>query len=249
MLLKKHEEWPEELTSGMIKTKNRMGIMTLELSPPSQAFINFSTKAKKPLLDVGCAYGAATLPALQRGAKLIGCDLSDEHLNILENAIPLDLKENFTPILGAFPDILNFEKESLSGIHIAQVLHFLPGETIQNALSKCYDWLEPDGKLFTVTITPYQGMFDANKLINAYQKNEENNIKWPGEVNPQQFAKMGWEEHLPEFGHFLDMQHLEQIMQGAGFIIESMDYFCYDSIPDEYKTNGKEYIGMVAVKK
>lgn len=244
-----HSNWPEEWVKGMIKTKNKMGIMTIEQSPPSKAFIEFAKTAKNLLLDIGCAYGAVVIPAILNGAKVIGCDLDAEHLSILKKNVP----ENYSHLLhtttDSFPNKLNFQNESLSAIHISMVLHFMKGDEILLGLKKCYDWLEPNGKLFVVNMTPHLGLFDSEKLSQFYLERVGNKEKWPGEINCQQFAKGAWGAQLPEFAHFFDIDSMRSVTEASGFFVEDIYYFCYENIPDEYKTNGKEYVGMVAVKK
>ena len=80
-------EWPEYWQNGVIKTLNSMGIMTTELSPASKGFVEFSKGCSRPVLDVGCAFGAATFPALENGAEVIACDIDAEHLKFIQENI------------------------------------------------------------------------------------------------------------------------------------------------------------------
>lgn len=240
--------WPEAWVKGMIKTKNKMGIMTIENSPPSKAFIEYAKTAKKPMLDIGCAYGAVVIPAILNGAKVIGCDLEAEHLAILEKSLPKDFLHQLQTTTDSFPDMLDFEEGSLSAIHISMVLHFMKGEDILAGLRKCYKWLEPGGKLYVVNMTPSLGLFNWQELSEFYLERVKNKEKWPGEINCKQFAKGGWSDQLPEFAHFFDIDTMRSVAEQSGFFVEDVYYFCYENIPDEYKTNGKEYVGMTAVK-
>lgn len=247
--MEKTYQWPEEWVEGMIKTKNKMGIMTTELSPPSQAFVEFSKNVEKPVLDIGCAYGAASIPALENGASVITCDLDQAHLEILRKNVPDDMHSRLITTAESFPYQLHFATTSLSAIHISMVLHFMKGDDILAGLKKCHDWLIPNGKLFVVNMTPYLGLFDWQALSLHYLERVENHEKWPGEINCQQFAKGGWADQLPKFAHFFDLDQMKSITEQAGFFVEDIYYFCYERIPADYKTNGKEYVGMVATKR
>ena len=61
--------WPEEWFKGAIKTKNATGIMVTDLGPAEKEFIALAETAKQPLMDIGCAYGVATRPAIANGAR------------------------------------------------------------------------------------------------------------------------------------------------------------------------------------
>ena len=50
-----------------IATENKNGF-TYSLTSFGKAFVDFATESEAPVVDVGCAYGIATLPALLAGA-------------------------------------------------------------------------------------------------------------------------------------------------------------------------------------
>lgn len=241
-----NSKWPPEWEQGLIKTRNAMGVMFKELSPAAIEFVNLGKVAKLPLLDIGAAFGVATIPALENGASVIACDLSDEHLDILAQSVPKKYSKKLSLIQKAFPYELDFEKDSLSGILISNVLHFLDGEAVETGLKKAYDWLEPNGKLFITVMTPHLSFYHL--LIPEYNKRVKEGWKWPGIFNPQLVATEKWKDNLPEFVHLFEPETLKKVVEEAGFIIDDMHYFCYQNYPDEHRTDGKEYISLCAKK-
>lgn len=234
---------------GMVKTKNQMGVMTLELSPPALQCADFCTTVDKPVLDVGCAYGASSIAFLKAGAKVIACDLSQEHLDHLEQIVPENLSPNLTTLQGAFPEELDFPAGSLSAVHMTMILHFLRGDVIVSGLKKCFDWLEPGGKIFIGNMTPYLGLYEWERLSSEYERREQAGEQWPGEIAQREYAKGDWKQALPPMAHFFKEDSMRKIAELSGFEVESISYYQYKNTPPEYRTNGKEWIGMVAFKK
>lgn len=241
-----HEQWEE----GIIKTKNQMGIMTIEFSPPTKAFIEYCREASNPVLDIGCAYGLSSLAALRAGAFVYACDLEKEHLTTLTAMADKEGLANLKTFTASFPDELEFEPDSLSAVHLSMIIHFLPAEVSLRGLKKCHQWLMPGGKLFIGNMTPYHGVFDNDPLLKEYQRRVEQGEEWPGEIKQHDFLKdkETWQDSLPDTAHFFMKESMEKLATLAGFRVEQLDYYTLDNIPKEYKTNGKEYVGLQASK-
>lgn len=57
---------PKSSVAGLVPTMNNTGWMTEGLDDFSQAFVDYAAASREESLDMGCAYGVATLPALAR---------------------------------------------------------------------------------------------------------------------------------------------------------------------------------------
>ncbi len=239
-------QWPKPWENVLLKTKNAMGVMMAELSPPAEEFVKLAKKAQKPLMDVGATYGIATLPALAAGAKVIACDLEQQHLDILRQSTPLADRDRLTTLKAAFPDQIQLADNSLAGILISNVLHFLDGPTLERGMQKCYQWLMPGGKLFVVTGTINLSFYKLLKPM--LEKNLANGKPWPGYFDISQAKPDEWQDLLPDHIHLLDQGMLTKLATAAGFTIEQCYYFCYDSLPEQHRTNGEEFLAMIAIK-
>lgn len=238
--------WPEEWEQGVIKTKNAMGVMFKELSPAAQAFVDFAKEAKYPLLDVGAAFGAAAIPALTNGAQVIACDMDEEHLSILRQSTPHNVCKNLKTISATFPYDLHLKPESLSGILISNVLHFMDGKTVSDSIHHCWQWLKPGGKLFITVMTPHLSFYYS--LIPEYEKRVKEGVEWPGIFNPQLVASEKWKNNLPDFVHLFELDTIKRVVEKETFIIDDIHYFCYKNYSDEHRTDGKEFISLCATK-
>ena len=238
---------PDEWVKGMLKTVNKMGITTLEKAPPTEDFIDYAYHCTKPIIDVGCGYGISTLGALNTGAQVIALDLAEEHLQILKKNVPTQFTKNLTTIRGCFPNDFNFAPNSISAVHASMILHFLTGEDIMEGLRKIHQCLEPGGRLFIGNMSPHLGLFDKS-LSAEYDTRVAQGEQWPGYINQIQYAKGNWKNQLPEFAHFFKLDTAVSFVTKSGFEVEKAYYYTLDNIPDEYKTNGKEYVGISAIK-
>ena len=101
-------------TKGAVPTLNRTGVMVEELIPYSEFFADYAGQCGREVLDIGCAYGVATIAALERGAKVLAVDIEQQHLDILEDRLNDEAKRWVTTQQGVLPDV-DFEDGRFCG--------------------------------------------------------------------------------------------------------------------------------------
>ncbi len=212
---------PESPIPGLIPTMNNTGWMTETLDPCSQAFVDHAASIDGESLDIGCAYGVATLPALAAGARVLACDIDPRHLEVLARRVPEADRPRFRSHPGAMPDV-DFPDSAFGAILCARALHFLEGPDIEHTVRKMYDWCVPGGRIFLVADTPYVGPWW--KLAPEYERRKREGDPWPGFVAnypallPEGVVRAG----QPAFIHPLDPDILHRVVSQAGFeVIET----------------------------
>jgi len=226
---------------------NRTGFMTTTLDAYSKQFVEFAKDADGPVLEVGAAYGVATIPALQNGATVIANDLDERHLQILKDRTPEAFHSQLILKPGRFPDELELEENSVSAILICRVLHFFDGETIERSIAKAHRWLKPGGKLFIVADTPY--LKNIESLIPYYEQRLKQGEKWPGYITDiKQRVFPEYREYLPNVMHFLDEAVLRRVLENQNFTIEILELFSRHEYPKEIQLDGREGVAAIAIK-
>lgn len=206
---------------GFVPTLNAKGWMTLRPDSVSEAFIEYAAQCGQECLDIGCAYGVATLPALARGARMRACDMEPQHLDILWQQTPGPDRARLRIQPATLPEV-DFPPESFGAILCARALHFLSGRDISLSISKMADWLSPGGRMYLVSDSPYGGPW----AIRApdYERRKAAGDPWPGLVSSfAELLKPGDDpKRHPAFINPLDPDILQREVELAGLLtIES----------------------------
>src|ERR1043166_6915185 len=135
-----------------------MGYMSSVLDPVSSAFIDFAAKSSYLSLEIGAAYGVATIEALKKGATVIANDLDERHLKILKERTPAKFRSRLKVQIGRFPNELRIEDNSLGGILISRVCHFLSAAEIESGFERMFQWLRSNGRVFVIAETSVQNL-------------------------------------------------------------------------------------------
>ncbi|WP_299005757.1 class I SAM-dependent methyltransferase [uncultured Shewanella sp.] len=237
-------------------TVNHKGVMVKQFSDVSQYFIRDAVNASHTLIDMGCAYGIATLPILEMHKNIVACDLSQEHLDILKQETPEKLLPYLTLKQGDFPYDFSFEKNSISGIHCSYIFNLMTAEAVSLALTHCFNWLIPGGKLYINAPTPY---LNGLNFIDEFQRREANGEPFPGIIDKQSmasFIQQGLQEMMSTDGllnflHVFTKESLSKVLIEKGFLIDFSQYFDI-KIPSQLDPliggNGKASIGIIARK-
>jgi chorismate-pyruvate lyase len=236
----------ETLTA--ISTKNKKGF-TYGLTSFGKAFINFSSKTTKPVMDIGAAYGVATIPALQAGAKVMAVDVEEKHLCAIADSIDVSLRDQLVTLNKRFPDF-DLPAGSLGAVYMSQVLPFLTGEEIERGARKIYDWLVPGGEVFVVSFTPY--ISHVASFIPLFEERKRAGNRWAGYIdNLSRFSDdPNIYQHLPNQIHHIGVEDLKWAFERAGFVTREVRYFGEEegALPEGIKMDGRERVGMIAYK-
>lgn len=235
---------PKAYIPGLIPCLNGRGFMEEDLNDVSKSFAEDSSKMKGLSLDVGCAYGIASIAALKNGAKVLASDMDQAHLDILLKETPEELQSNLTTKAGTLPNI-DFENESFISIHCSRTLHFLTPDELIETLGNMYKWLQPGGQIYLITDTCFSGPW--KNYLPQFEKNLEAGEPFPGFIEnvldclPVPRLPKGMTPHM----NCLDPDTLARECRAAGFDIISAKYFGPARASSDY---GKDHAGIIAVK-
>jgi hypothetical protein len=236
-----------EPAGGFVPTLNKMGYMTTGLDRFSRAFVDFGPGAPGRCLDIGAAYGVATLAALEKGASVLANDLDSRHLELLKEGTPAKHRPRLDLLPGDFPDGLEIPPDSLGAALVCRVLHFFDGPKIERAAAALLRWLAPGGKVFVVCETPFIGT--ARNFFPTYQARLAVGHPWPGYIEDMVAVfDPARAQQLPPTMNLLDEAVLRRVFTEAGFTIERLELFARPEFPKEIQLDGRESVGLIARK-
>lgn len=236
-----NDRLPESPIAGLVPTMNNTGWMTESLDEISTAFTEYAGGRADESLDIGCAYGVATLAALEKGARVLACDIEPRHLDILAQRVPAGARDRFRSRPGTLPDV-DFDAGSFGAILAARVLHFLDGDAIEQAVAKMRVWLKPGGRLFLVADSPYTGPWKDQ--ADAYERRKAAGEPWPGFI--ADYARYlpptaDPAEH-PTFINPMDPDILRRVCEQAGLEVLEARFLTGST----RWSSGRDHAGVVA---
>lgn len=246
-LLAKNLEMPEVLKHGQVRVLNPGGgyaIVTLD--PISRKFVDYCKLIQDPILDIAAGYGTISLAVLKEtSCTVIAEDIGVDNLLVLRKHAEKNELNRLYLNSDRFPNELNFPDESIGAVAICQLFHFLTGDEIDLGLKKIYKWLKPGGKLFIVTCAPFvRPLLD---FIPTFEERYKQGMLWPGYIEDIASLCPGF-PNLQQFFHVIDHKVMKAALMRAGFEIEELTYVDRRETIPFFGVDGRESIGVVAVK-
>ncbi len=231
------------------KTQNNKGFMH-GMTPIIRKWLTFSKNSELPILDIGAAYGVATIPALLNDNKVVANDICSGHLEQLKIRTPKAYHHNLTLNTQYFPTDLSFQENAFKAVLCSHVLQFLDGDEVIDGINKIYNWLVKGGRLFLLTYTPYHETLKA--FIPEYEKRKSQHVNWPGLIADKFIYNQSslLSKNLPKRIHLYDNDILNPVIRAAGFKIIESEMFggVENGVPEPFVLNKKEFIGIIAEK-
>ena len=229
-ILKKHDIVRNK--SDCLSTKNAKGAQLATTTPVLQDWLK-AYDGEHPLLDIGCAYGINTMEALKFGIPTVALDTHQTHLDVVREVADECAYKTLTCLLGSLPYDIPVPDESLSGILVSEVLHFLTGEEITLSLNCLFGKLKKGGTIALSTASIYSlcGIDDA--FVEKFFEEKGKGVKWPGQYEDfdrtaaPKFAKAakkrGYDFYdkaaITTFGNLCVLSQITDELEKAGFEI------------------------------
>ena len=230
-----------------IPTRNQTGWTSNRLNEVSRAFVEYCRRVEWPVLDIGAAYGIATLPALAAGASVIANDLDAGHLEVLASRCAREHRGRLVRVSGRFPRHLHFAEASLGAVHASNVLHFLTGPQLENGVASIAHWLAPGGRVFIQASTPWQKPW--TRFVPVFEQRRAAGAAWPGWMeDTREHSDHGKLTQIPKSIHLLDDATVQRVLTAAGLEIERCWLYRREDLPASLYYDGRECVGVIAVK-
>ena len=105
-----------EESGYLTKTANGAGWQINALDEYGVAFVEYARTTKRPIADLGVAFGFTSRCLLEAGAHVIANDLSEEMLQELEKSVTATEQKKRLTLMPGDARELNFPENSLDGI-------------------------------------------------------------------------------------------------------------------------------------
>lgn len=217
------------------------------MDPVVQQFVDFAGQASRPVLELGAAYGKSTAECLNSDVTLMLNDLDARHLQRALEQCPSSHRKRLVLLPGDL-EALPILENSLGAILCCRVMHFFEPDKVLRSLARAYDWLAPQGKAFFTVESPYLGPCWKG-LAEDFMRGRRQGQPFPGHVRVRDYVDD--EEmlaSLPERMNFFDVETLSGVFNACGFRVESCHYIPRPYFFSGLQLDGRESVGIVAVK-
>lgn len=233
---------------NIVPTLNGTGFMFEVLDSYASGWIQQAGGSRAPLLEIGCAYGVATIAALEAGAQVVACDMEPAHLRILRSRVPAALHERLDCVAGRLPEV-EFRAGHFAAILCSRVLHFLSGPEIEAAVAVMARWLRPGGHLYLVSDTPY-GIW--RNFIPDFEAAKQAGARWPGMMHDPcgRLPTPGIARYLgrPAFMNLMDPGLLARSCSEAGLQVMRAGFIDRRDFRGLAALDGRENAGVMAIR-
>ncbi len=244
---------PQSKTEKSYITLNKYGYDVIDISKGVEnswlikELLDEVKSSRDPILDVGGGYGGLTFLMSKLGATVIYNDIDEGHLYYGKKQLSPSQKERVYLNSSSFPEEMNFPKNSLEGVVLHRVLHFLTPSQIEKGIEKISNWLKPGGKVYIVVLTPQHAEY-RSKVLQKYDDEWQQGNPWPGYSYGSKDILPDQAENLPEQLHVMDGRPLKRILEKNGFVIIKDDFIGMKQYGKTELRDGKEAYGLIAMK-